>query len=81
MKLIGNRIIIREIEQPKKSAIVLVEEKEPPFLIGKVEVVGDGVKANKYGSIVLVNRQMAGFVEWNGEMLRMIQEEDVIACE
>ena len=89
MKLIGNRIILREIKKEvKKGAIILATDgkgnaivPEGPFIRGKIIAVGDGVKESKYGSVVLVNRQMAGFIEWNNEMLHMVAEEDIIAHE
>lgn len=81
MKLIGNRIILRECKIKKKETFLLLEKAESPFIVGKIVAVGDTVKANNYGNTVLVNRQMAGFIEWDGEMLHMVAEEDIIASE
>lgn len=82
MKLLGNRIILREIEpKEKKTAIILIEKPKSPFIKGIVEEVGNEVTAIKPKDIVLVNRQIAGLVEWGDEMIYLVAEEDIIAFE
>lgn len=80
MKLLGKRIILREIEpKEKKTTIILIEKPKSPFIKGIVEEIGNEVTAVKLKDTVLVNRQIAGLVEWEDEMIYLVAEEDIIA--
>lgn len=80
MKLLGKRVILKEIEpKEEKSVIIVVNKAKSPFIKGKVIVVGDEVTTIKAKDTVLVNRQIAGLVEWADEMIYLVHEEDIIA--
>lgn len=80
MKLLGKRVILKEIEEVKpKSIIVVAERPKSPFILGKVIAVGDEVILVKLKDTILVNRQMTGLVEWEGEMCGLVLEEEIIA--
>jgi len=77
MKLLGNRIIVREFEEEESSIIVLDKQKKP-FFTGEIVAVGTDIGLS-VGTTVLLNRHSGGLVEWEGEMLQMFTQEDVIA--
>lgn len=80
MKLLGKRVILREIEEKEqKSVIIVINKPKSPFIKGKVVEIGSEVTSVKPKDIVLVNRQIAGLVEWEGEMIYLVAEEDIIA--
>ncbi len=82
MKLLGKRVIIREIEDKKeKHSGIIVQNQQNPFITGKVVAVGTecDVPDLKIGATVMVNRFIGGQVEWEGETLHMYLPEEIIA--
>lgn len=79
MKLLGKRVLLKEIEQKEKKSVIVVDRPKSPFILGKVIEIGSEVTLVKVKDTVLVNRQIAGLVEWEGEMINLVADEDIIA--
>ena len=85
MRLLGTRVILKEVlsdEPEKKVSFILPgqEEKLSPFM--KATVIASGSDAGfREGGIVIVNRHMCDNITWEGEELKIILSENIIATE
>lgn len=83
MRLLGKRVILREIKdesEEKKPSFIIPgqEEKQSPFMTATIVASGSDTGFSE-GSSVLVNRHMCDNITWDGEDLKIILSDDIIA--
>lgn len=85
MKLLGKRIIVKDTEEsliqeePVSGLILGNSEKKHPLMLGEVIAVGNEVDLSM--KKILVNRQMAENMIWEGEKCFICMLEDIISYE
>lgn len=85
MKILGNRILVSKIEEPKQDGFETVSPTDSFLYKGKVEQVGDGVDTQRDIHLTHSNVLFAKYspdtheVDVDGQKMKIISVDDVLA--
>lgn len=81
MRLLGKRVIFREIVEEKEHSPLIPVEEKSKFIKGEIIEEGEDAECVFKGHTIYVNRFGADNIVWEGENCFVILEQDIIAYE
>lgn len=79
IKLLDNRILVKMVEySDEEDGILIVRSEEVDQTLGEVVSIGDKVKEIFVGNKIMLNKYSGTSVTINGELYRVILENDVL---
>ena len=77
MQPLGKRIIIKPIEQEKKTSVLILKDESPHLF--SVLSVGDDVKKVKEGDTIMIASFSTSEIKHDGQTLLLVNEDNIIA--